>query len=395
MTEYRLQQSWRWFGPSDSVSLQDIRQSGATHIVTALHDVPIGEVWSLQDILDRKKSIQQAGLDWKVVESVPIHDDIKRRSGNYEQFIDNYKICIRHLARAGVVVITYNFMPVMDWVRTDLNFQLEDGGTALRYDGDAIAAFDLHILRRPEAYDEYTLLQRQAAQAYFDSLTEDDITDLTIKIIAGLPGRTTSASDSIQEFRDLLDTYAEVGKDDLRDNLRLFLEAVIPVAEEEGMRLAIHPDDPPFSILGLPRIVCDIDDLRYITSVVPSRANGICFCTGSLGVLSTNDLPAMITELGDHIHFIHLRAVKREGDRHFHEAAHLDGAVDMYEVMEAFTKVQQRRKVSIPMRPDHGHKILDDLPKRVNPGYSAIGRLKGLAELRGLEEGVVRSLARR
>jgi len=394
MNQYRLTQSWRWFGPNDSVSLEDIRQSGASNIVTALHDVNIGEVWSVEDILERKKLITEVGLEWTVVESVPVHDDIKRRSGDYLQLIENYKTCIRHLARAGVEVITYNFMPVMDWVRTDLHYKLEDGSLALRYDGDAIAAFDLHILRRPEAYDEYTLQQRQEAQEYFDLLSEEEVTDLTMKIIAGLPGKTTSASDSIQEFRDLLDTYSQIDKKQLRENLKLFLEAIIPVAEEVGMKLAIHPDDPPFELLGLPRIVCDIEDFRYITSAVSSEANGICFCTGSLGVLPSNDLPAMIEELGERIHFIHLRAVKREDASHFYEAAHLEGEVDMYEVIEAFTKVQQRRRVSIPMRPDHGHKILDDIKKETNPGYSAIGRLKGLAEIRGLEEGVVRSLAK-
>ena len=388
----RLTQSWRWFGQEDGVSLQYIRQSGASHVVTALHDVPIGEVWNPEAILARKEIINKAGLEWEVVESIPVHDDIKRRSGEYVRYIDNYKMCIRHLAEVGVKVVTYNFMPVMDWVRTDLDFALGDGSSALRYDGDAIAAFDLYILRRPEAYDEYTLLQRNAAQEYHDSLTEDEIQELILKIIAGLPGKTTSASDDIQAFKDLLATYADIDKDVLRENLTLFLDEVIPVAEEVGVCLAIHPDDLPFDILGLPRIVCDIEDFRYITSAVQSPANGICFCTGSLGVLPSNDLPAMIEELGDRIHFIHLRAVKREDDQHFYEAAHLEGEVDMYAVIRAFTKVQQRRKVSIPMRPDHGHKILDDLLKMPNPGYSAIGRLKGLAELRGLEEGVVRGL---
>ena len=389
-------ESFRWYGPNDLVSLSDIRQAGAKNVVSALHHIPNGVVWGIDQIKSHQELIKKAGLKWGVVESVPVHEDIKQRKGDFEKYTKNYKKTLENLASCGIVTVCYNFMPVLDWTRTHLHKPLEDGSTALAFEVNAMRAFDLFILNRPKAVNEYSVEEFNSAKKYHKKLKINDINRLTESIIAGLPGAEEGYT--LSQFNDCIKAYNHLNKKDLQQNLILFLKDLVPTLESSGIQMCIHPDDPPFSLFGIPRVVSTADDLDVFFKAVPSLCNGLTFCTGSFGVRPDNDLLAMFTKHASRIHFLHFRSTLRDQMGNFQEANHLEGDVDMYTLVKAALKEESKRKSSgrsdwvIPMRPDHGHQMLDDLQKTTNPGYSAIGRLRGLAELRGLATAISRTL---
>lgn len=386
-----LLQSWRWYGPGDPVTLSDIRQAGASGVVSALHQIPHGEIWPFDEIIRRKALIEEAGLEWVVVESVPVHESIKTGAADREHYLENYRTTLRNLAAAGLHTVCYNFMPVLDWTRTDLSLELGNGAKALYFDWVDLAVFDLHVLQRKDASDFYSSEVLEMVGPRYKGMSAQRLEELIGIILMGVP---TEGSITLESLRRSIDIYKNIGKQGLLENLRYFLKSIQETCEEEGVQMTIHPDDPPFPILGLPRIVSGREDLLAVLKLVDRPFNGVCFCTGSLGAGDASGLSATLREIGERVFFAHLRNVKKDRFGNFKESDHLEGDVDMHAVMKELILLNLNREKPLPFRPDHGHQMLDDLHKTTNPGYSAIGRLKGLAELRGLERGIERILAR-
>jgi mannonate dehydratase len=386
----KMQQTMRWFGPNDTVSLRDLKQCGISGIVSALHHIPVGEVWSIGEIQKHQQTIRNEGLEWTVIESLPVHEDIKRKAGNYKVYIENYKESLKNIAQCGIKVITYNFMPILDWVRTHHNHENPDGTRALLFSRNAFIYFDVYLLKRPGSENDYSSKDKSEALKYGNTLLSSEKEVLFKNILLGLPGSKTNFT--VEQVLNLLDSYREIDDNALREHLIYFLSEVAPLAEELGLKMAIHPDDPPFSVLGLPRVVCTAKDVQKIFGSVPVNANGLCYCTGSFGAHPENDLVKMIDLFGDRIHFLHLRNVTREHDGVFRESEHLNGDNPMEKIMEKLILLMQKRNTVLPMRPDHGFLHSIEEGKEQYPGYSLVGRLKGLAELRGLEMGILYKL---